>query len=246
MTRTGRALRRYGRPLEAVVADLLEVLPGHDPAGSGGEASVVGHEVGPGLLEPEADPARIDHLHRRDLILHELVRRAPVALERELHVVGGDRFAVVELDARAQDEFLDEAVLRQAPRFCQARRHGVARHGLYQRVVQRVEDHPRRADARSLGRVEPGGGKRDVDSPGHLAFGRGGNRSGSDGRNQEEERNREEAANGSHGGRLLPNARERGPASVSARARACRSAGASSLPASSLASRVVSLWPTCA
>src|SRR6266478_4143676 len=96
-------------------------------------------------------------------------------------------FAVVELDTLAQDELLDESVLRQAPRFGQARRHGVAGHGLYERVVQRVEDHERRGDARSLGRVEPGGGKRDVDPPGHLAFGRGGNRSGSDGRNQEEE-----------------------------------------------------------
>jgi len=45
----------------------------------------------------------------------------------------------VELDTLAQDELLDEAVLRQAPRFGQARRHGVARHGLYERVVQRVE-----------------------------------------------------------------------------------------------------------
>src|SRR5207237_12680 len=86
---------------------------------------------------PEADPARIHDLHRRDLVLHDLVRRAPVALEGELHVVGGDRFAVVELDTLAQDELLDEAVLRQAPRFGQARRHGVAVQGLYQRVGAR-------------------------------------------------------------------------------------------------------------
>ena len=45
-----------GALLEAVVADLLHVLPRDDPAGAGGQAPVVGHEIGPRLLEPEAHP----------------------------------------------------------------------------------------------------------------------------------------------------------------------------------------------
>src|SRR5919106_817979 len=55
--------------LEAVVADLLDVLPGHDPAGPGGRAAVEGHEVGPGLLEMEPHARRVDHLDLADFVL---------------------------------------------------------------------------------------------------------------------------------------------------------------------------------
>ena len=162
-----------------------------DPSGSGGEAPVVGHEIGPGLLEPEAHAARVRHLDRGDPVLHRLRRRAPIALEGELHVVGGDGLAVVELRALAQHELVDEAVLGQAPRLGQARRHGVAGHRLHHRVVQRVEHHVRRAGPGRLRGVEPGRGERDVNGPGHLPFGRRVARRGLGGRDPEDEQRRE-------------------------------------------------------
>ena len=61
-----------GELLEALVADLLHVLPWDDPAGSGGQAPVEGQEIGPGLLEPEAHAARVRHLDRGDPVLHRL------------------------------------------------------------------------------------------------------------------------------------------------------------------------------
>ena len=56
-----------GRLLEALVADLLHVLLRHDPGRAGGGRRVEGQEVGPGLLEAEADAQRIDDLDRGDL-----------------------------------------------------------------------------------------------------------------------------------------------------------------------------------
>ncbi len=185
--------RPHGRPLEAVVADLLDVSLGHDPAGAGGEASVIGHEVGPRLLEPETDPARIHDLDHRDLFLHQLRRRAPITLEGELHVVGSDGISVVELHASAKDEFVDEAVLRHAPRFGQARRHGVPRHRLDHRVVQRVEDHERCTDPGGLSGIEPGRGERDVNGPGHLTLGAGRGRRGADNQGEGNQQQREES-----------------------------------------------------
>src|SRR2546427_1841991 len=154
-----------GRLLEAVVADLLDVLLGYDPAGAGGEAAVVGHEVRPGLLEPKADPARIHDLDRRDLLSQELRRGATIPLEGELHVLGGDGIAVVELHAVAENELVDEAVLRHAPGFGEARRHGVARHRLHHRTLQRVEDHERCTDPPGPPGVQPRGGGRGVPRP---------------------------------------------------------------------------------
>ena len=216
-----------GRSLEALVADLLEVLPGHDPARAGGQASVIGHEIGPGLLQTKAHPGRIRGLHARDSLFQELRRRAPVALERELHVVGRDGIAVVEPGTLAKDELVDEAVLRDAPGFGQARRHGVTGHRLHQRVVQRVEDHERRPDPRSLCRIEPRGSDRDVSSPRHLILGRGQRGRGGDHRDRDDERSGEERSSVSrdvHGSHL------HGDGEGSAPAGALRPGASSAMP----------------
>ena len=158
-----------GRLLEPVVSNLLHIFLRDDPAGAGRRAAVEGHEVGPGLLQSEAHPLGVHDLHRGDLLLQELRGRASVALEGELDVLGGDRIAVVELDAFAQDELVGQAVGRGAPGLRQARRHALARHGLHEGVVERVVEHERGDDPGRLGGIEPGGGQRDVDAPGHLA-----------------------------------------------------------------------------
>src|SRR5207249_7238774 len=120
----------------------------------------------------------------------ELRPRALVALEGELHVGGRDRLAVVELHALADDELVREPVLRRRPRLREARRVLPGRHGLHQRVVQRVEHHERRDDALGLGGVEPAGGQRDVHAPGHGAL-RGGGRGAGD-TEQEDERDEQD------------------------------------------------------
>src|SRR5205823_11467833 len=60
------------------------------------EAAVIRHEVGPRLLEPEADAGGIHDLHHGHALLQHPRGGAPIALEGELHVVGGDGLAVVE------------------------------------------------------------------------------------------------------------------------------------------------------
>src|SRR2546425_4051493 len=84
-----------GMPLEALVAHLLDVFLGHDPAGPGHEGPVEGHEVGPGVVQMEAHPVRTDHLHLPDLLVEDL---ALGALKAELHIVGGEGIAVVEFE----------------------------------------------------------------------------------------------------------------------------------------------------
>src|SRR5213594_535150 len=71
--------------LEAVLADALDVLLRHDPAGARRRRPVERHEVGPRLLQDEPDPARVDDLHLLDLVLEELRCPAAVTLEGELH-----------------------------------------------------------------------------------------------------------------------------------------------------------------
>src|SRR3989449_3746098 len=119
--------------LEAFLADTLDVLLGHDPAGARRRRPVERHEVGPRLLEEEPDPARVDDLHLLDLILEELRRPAAVALEGELHVLGGDGLAVVELGPLAQHELVAGAVGRHGPRLREARRVQARGHRLHQR-----------------------------------------------------------------------------------------------------------------
>ena len=166
-----------GRLLEAVLADLLDVLPRHDPRRGGGLRPVVGHEVGPRLAEPEADVSGIGRLDGGDPVLEGLGEDAAIALEGELDVVGGDGLAGMELRALAEDELVDEPVGRHGPRLGQARRHRLARHRLDERVVQPVQDHERRAGER-LRRVEIRGDQGRVHAPRHLALGRGAGRGG--------------------------------------------------------------------
>ena len=160
------------RLLEAVVADLLDIGFGHDPGGTGGRGAVERHEVRPRLLQVQAHAARVHDLDLAHALLEDLRPGALVALERELHVGGGDRLAVMELRILANDELVGEPVLRLRERLREARRVEPGRHRLHQRVVQGVEHHERRGDALGLAGVEPARGQRDVDAPGHGAFGR--------------------------------------------------------------------------
>ncbi len=192
------------RFLESFVADLLDILLGHDPAGAG-RAHVERHEVGPRPLEAKANPSGIRRLDRGDAVLERLGGGPAVALERKLHVLGGDRLAVVEPRALPQDELVDEPVGRHAPRLGEARRHGVARQRLQHGVVQRVEHHEGRDDPGGLGRIEPRRSERDVNGPGHLTgrrINRRGARCGADGRDREDEQRSEEASNMCHDGSL--------------------------------------------
>src|SRR5262245_11352585 len=93
-----------------VVTHLLDVLLGDDPRGARLGRAEEGHEVRPGLLEAEADAVLIDDLDGRHARLHERRPGALVAVEGELHVLGRDRIAVVKLDARPQDELVDQPV----------------------------------------------------------------------------------------------------------------------------------------
>src|SRR6059036_3087754 len=85
--------------LEAVVADFLDVLLGHDPAGPGRWGPVEAHAVGPRLLETDAHALGVDHLDGGDALPEGGGGRAAVALEGELDVLGGHGVAGVEPDA---------------------------------------------------------------------------------------------------------------------------------------------------
>src|SRR4030095_268437 len=89
---------------KAVLPHPLEILLRYDPAGAGRQGPVERHEVGPRLLEPEPHASGVKGLDVGDPIFQSAGEDAAVALERELHVLGGDGVAVVELDATAQDE----------------------------------------------------------------------------------------------------------------------------------------------
>ena len=184
------------RLLEAVLAHPLHVALGNDPGGPGRGRRVEGHEVRPGLLEADAHVAGVHDFHRGHPRLEGGRGPAPVALEGELHVLRGDRVAVVEAHADAEHEVVDEPVGRDAPRLGQARRHRGARHGLGERVVQRVQDHERHDDPGRLRGVEPRGRERDVHRPGQLALRRGGHRNGPADRQQQEADDRPDAGHG--------------------------------------------------
>ena len=154
--------------LEAVVADLLDVLLRHDPARAAHEGAVERHEVGPRLVQVKAHAIGIDDDHLPHLVVQDL--RALGAVEAELHVLGGEGVAVVELQALAQLELVDALIRAHRPRLGQARGHEVAGHGLHERVVDRVED-PERGEAHELARIEPHRRQGHVERPAHLALG---------------------------------------------------------------------------
>ena len=164
--------------LEAVVADLLDVPPGHHPARRRRRRAVEGHEVGEGLVEVEAHAVGIDD---RDLAHLVLERPGPlVALEAELHVLGGERVPVVELQPLAQLELVRALIGADRPRLGQAGGHEIARHRLHERVVDRVEHPERRELSLGFAGIEPLGRQRHVEGPAHLAvrLGRRGLRQG--------------------------------------------------------------------
>jgi len=52
---------------------------------------------------------RVDDFDGGDPVFEHPGRHTPAALERELHVIGGDDVSVVEAHALAQDELVGEA-----------------------------------------------------------------------------------------------------------------------------------------
>jgi len=154
--------------LEAVGPDLLDVPLRDDPARPAGERAVEREEVRPRLAQREPHAGRPDDGDLAHLLVQQL---ALGALEAELHVLGGERIAVVELHAFPQLELVDALVRTHRPRLRQARRQHLAGHGLHEGVVQRVEHPERREDADDLGRIEPHRRQRHVEREAHLALG---------------------------------------------------------------------------
>src|SRR5262249_38396150 len=103
------------RSLEAIVADLFDVLLRHDPAGAGGRRAVERQEVGPRLLEAEADAMRVDKVDARGPRLERPRPGAALWPHRELDVLGSHRVAIVKRNAATQDELVREAVGRHRP-----------------------------------------------------------------------------------------------------------------------------------
>jgi len=165
------------------------------PAATNGEGDASGRAfVSPVVARMLAEHSlSVDHLDRGDAGLEGGRRRPAVALERELHIFCGHRLAVVELDAFAQHELVHEAVTRDAPRFSKARRHGLARHRLHQRIVHGVEHDERHGGRCGFGGIEPDRRERHLKREGHLTLRR---RNG--GRNvyhrQQNDETREEAS----------------------------------------------------
>jgi len=122
--------------LEAFVADSLDVLLRHDPAGARGQGAIERHEIRERLVQLEAHADGIDHRDLAHFLLEDL--GALRALEAELHVLGGEGIAVVELETLAELELVDALVRAHRPRLGEARRHEVAGHRLHERVVHRV------------------------------------------------------------------------------------------------------------
>src|SRR3989454_8682312 len=153
--------------LEAVVADLLEILLRYDPSSTRRHRGIKRHEIGPGLLQVEAHQVGIDCLDLLDFFLEELCTLTAVAFEAKLHILGSERVAVVESDPLAQLELICQAILALAPGFSQTGRHRVARHGFDQGIVQSVEKQKRR-NRDGFGRVKVRGRNGEVNRLGYL------------------------------------------------------------------------------
>src|SRR4030095_12599234 len=54
--------------LKGVIANLLDVLLAHDTGRPGGEGAIIGHEIGPGLVQMETHPIGIDDFNLADLV----------------------------------------------------------------------------------------------------------------------------------------------------------------------------------
>src|SRR5262249_51906582 len=72
---------------EALLADLLDVLPGDHEAGGGRGGAVERHEIWPRLLEMKAHGRGIDDRHPLNARAELAGARALVPVEAELHVV---------------------------------------------------------------------------------------------------------------------------------------------------------------
>ena len=88
---------------------------------------------GHGLAQLEAHAVRIDDHDVPHLVVEHL--RPLGALEAELHVLGGEGVTVVELEALAQLELVDQLIRAHRPRLGEARRHQIAGHRFDERVV---------------------------------------------------------------------------------------------------------------
>src|SRR3989442_2046364 len=86
--------------LEAVVADLLDVLLGHDPASRRRKGPVEGHEVGPRLVELKAHAMRTDGHELAHLFPEDL--RASRKLETQPHILRSEAVPIVEFHPTPQ------------------------------------------------------------------------------------------------------------------------------------------------
>jgi hypothetical protein len=152
----------------------------------------------------EADTVAVDDADLADLLLEDLGALGPV--EAELHILGGERIAVVEPEPLAQLELVGLLIGADRPGLGQAGREMVAGHRLHQRVVQRVHHPERREHADDLGGIEPLGRECHVERPAHLALrpglGRGRRRRHRDRRGQHESQGQGDTARAVH--RFLP------------------------------------------
>src|SRR5262249_6188788 len=151
--------------LEAVVSDPREIVLWHDDAGGAGGRAVERHEIGPWCLEMKAYYQGIDDLDLSDVLLQDLRRRTPVAVEAELHVFRRYGIAVVKLQSRTQLELVRLAVRTLLPRFREAWAHLLSGIRADERIVDRVEHAERRDLRRRGGRIEPA--RRDGHVPRH-------------------------------------------------------------------------------
>ena len=118
----------------------------------------------------EAHARGVDHLHLADVLLQLRHGATPIALERELHVLGRHRLTVVELHALPQQELVRQPVGGHGPRLREARRVDAAGHRLDQRVVQGVEHHERGDRGLGVPGIEPARRQRDVQAERDRSF----------------------------------------------------------------------------
>src|SRR5262249_62394124 len=85
--------------LEPLLAALLDVFLRDAPRRTGRRRRIEREKVGPGRVEHEAHAMRIDNLYSLHPLVQHLGRCAAIAVEAELHVLGRERIAVVELEA---------------------------------------------------------------------------------------------------------------------------------------------------